>query len=84
MSGPHPISGRSEYKKRADPPASNGNYTYLTASSLDISFSCLQTRTETLALPGSQACQLLDRNYTIGPPRSPACWLEILGIGQPP
>lgn len=65
---------------KANLPASNRNYAYLTVLSLDLSFSCLQAKNETLAFPKSQACQLFDRNYTIGSPRSPACQLEILGI----
>lgn len=40
-------------------------------------FSCLQTQTKTLALPGSAACQPSDWNYTTGSLGPPACQLTL-------
>ena len=52
--------------------------TYLCAETLSIL--CLWPQTGTRALPGSQACQHLDWNYTIDSAGSQACPPQILGL----
>ena len=72
VGGPHPISWRPEYNKRANPPTNkrefllpDGLWTGTSAFSL-----WLQMLTETSVLPGSPECQPSNWNYIAGYPDS--------------
>lgn len=76
LSGPRPISWRTEWNKKADPPPRKRELflpdCFWTGPS---AFFCLQTWTETSALPDSWGCQHSNWNHTIGSLGSPACGL---------
>ena len=80
LHGPHSISWRPEYNKKANPPMNKRYSLCLTTFELGHRFSSLQVQKETSALPGSRACRLLDWNYPIGSSHSLACQLRILGL----